>query len=175
MKMVKFTLLGVVLSMFVVVPFSARAYVLEPYYWKNGVGNLTYKWGDRLKTSGTVIRNAFEDALYDWYWTPTKVKFSYNSSSKNTLNSYYLNDSTEYGVTTINHTGSSINYFTAKVNAGNSETSTKNVARSAAGHELGHGIGLDHSSSKAIMNSSRDRTKVYVPQTDDINGVNARY
>ncbi|MFC4619539.1 matrixin family metalloprotease [Camelliibacillus cellulosilyticus] len=56
-----------------------------------------------------------------------------------------------------------------------SKISTKNVARTAAGHELGHGIGLDQSSSKAMMSSSRDRTKVYVPQTDDINGVNARY
>ncbi len=49
-----------------IAPLMVRAYVLEPYYWKDGVSGLTYKWGSNLQTSGTVIRTAFENALSDW-------------------------------------------------------------------------------------------------------------
>lgn len=48
--------------------------------------------------------------------------------------------------------------------------------RSVANHELGHHIGIRHSTvSPAVMNSGRDRETVYLPQVDDVCGVNHRY
>ena len=54
---------------------------------------------------------------------------------------------------------------------------TSTIARSAANHELGHLFWLDHCSVViiAIMNITRDRTAVYVPKYDDIQGVEAVY
>jgi hypothetical protein len=174
MKFAKKIFLLMILAI-IIVPYTTHAYVLESYYWKNGVGNLTYKWGSNLQSPGSVIRNGFNSAVSDWIATSTPVWLSYNSSSPNTLNSYYLLDSSEYGKCTVTYTGSYINYFTAMVNSGNSNITLNNVARSAAGHELGHGLGLDHSTLTAIMNSNRNRTSIYTPQSDDINGINARY
>jgi len=175
MKLRKIAVLFSVTLAILIAPLMVRAYVLEPYYWKDGVSGLTYKWGSNLQTPGTVIRTDFENALSDWNGTPTPVWFSYSSRSSNTLNSYYVSDSSEYGVCNITYSGNEILYFTAMVNAGNINIGKSNVARSAAGHELGHGIGLGHSTAIAIMNSNRDRTRIYTPQQDDINGVNARY
>ena len=59
------------------------------------------------------------------------------------------------------------------LNSGNTNIGITNVARSAAVHELGHPMGLyDLTSGTAIMNQNRDRTSIYVPQTDDVNNLN---
>ncbi|MGN8553257.1 UNVERIFIED_CONTAM: matrixin family metalloprotease [Microbacterium sp. SLM126] len=42
-------------------------------------------------------------------------------------------------------------------------------------HELGHGLGMGHSTSAAIMYSCPTCTSFTAPQTDDKNGINARY
>lgn len=41
-----------------------------------------------------------------------------------------------------------------------------------AAHEVGHTLGLGHSTSAAVMNPSYSYSS---PQTDDVNGLNALY
>jgi hypothetical protein len=88
-------------------------------------------------------------------------------------NSSYLYGSTEMDFYLTN---GHIYYFFGKLNAGNPDIINTNVARSTANHELGHLLGIaDLNSGTAIMNVDRDRSSVYVPQTDDVNGVIATY
>jgi hypothetical protein len=171
--MLKKPFFALIVLVFFIIPTTVSAYSPLGPKWPSG--SINYKWGSNLQTSGSVIRTAFEQATSDWTATPTRIIFSYNSSSVNTLNSYYLVDSSDYGVCNYSYTGSTFNNFTAMVNAGNSNVTTTNVARSAAGHELGHGLGLDHTIASALMNSSRDRTIIYVPTADDVAGANSVY
>ena len=62
------------------------------------------------------------------------------------------------------------------LNSARLDTKSATYKESVASHELGHYIGIRHSSvSPAVMNLGRDRESVYSPQQDDECGVNARY
>lgn len=156
---------------------SASAYSLESFHLRSK--SASFVWGDRISSPGTVIRNAWESAINDWA-SASSCNFYDSSNSANELNSFYETSSSLYGRTGLSYDITSeaiyIASFDAKINAGNSNISTRNVARSAANHEFGHLLGLnDLSSGTAIMNNNRDRTTIYIPQTDDINGVAAVY
>jgi hypothetical protein len=155
------------------VPASSQAYNYFSYKWY-GVGGLTYKWGSNLQGS-SISRTAFEYAVSDWNATPTPVLLTNDATSQNTLNTENIQDSNLYGDCVVNYSGTSINYFTAMINVGNPNTSNTTIARSAGSHEIGHGLGLDHSTSPSIMNTGRDRSLTYKPQQDDITGINNRY
>lgn len=63
--------------------------------------------------------------------------------------------------------------FAIKVNTRiypNCTGTTAIKVRSSISHELGHAIGLYHSTKTAVMNVDRDRSKIYSPQKDDIDG-----
>lgn len=133
----------------------------------------SFIWGDRVQGTG-MIRSAWENAIKDWA-TASSANFYNSSSSVNSLNSFYESSTTLYGKTNYTYFGSKITSFTAMVNAGNFNMTT-NVSRSTANHELGHVLGLDDIySGTAIMNSNRNRSSLYLPQTDDKNGVKAIY
>ena len=81
-----------------------------------------------------------------------------------------------YGVTAVSYSNNIVTSFTAKINAGNSNIPGTNVARSTANHEFGHVLGLnDVTSGTAVMNTSRDRTSIYIPKQDDKDGVSDIY
>lgn len=158
-----------------VIAFATSAYAYSLHTWKLASKAASYKWGDRLQTSGSVIRNAWESADDDWY-TASSVNFYYSSSSANVLNSISESSTTLYGRTTISHSNNTVTSFTANINAGNSNISGSNVARSTANHEFGHVLGIDDlTSGTAIMNTSRNRSSIYVPQQDDKDGITSIY
>ena len=107
-----------------------------------------------------------------------RINFSESSTSKNVLNSYTVTSSTEYGYCTSNYNSSTMtyNYFLAYVNSGNTHITESNVARSVAGHELGHGISLGEGDvADTLMDQGRDRTATYRPAQDELDGINTIY
>lgn len=152
----------------------AEAYIKEGWKFTNKV--TTYKWGDRLTTSGSIIRNGWEAGDAAWY-NASSFNFLENSMSVNVLNSWVESSSSYYGRMTTYFDSSTkiVSRIAGDINAGNTNITTANVAKSTAVHELGHAIGIAHNSGTSIMNSSRNRATMHVPQTDDKNGVNAIY
>lgn len=153
---------------------SASAYSLTG--WHIASKSISYTWGDRLQTPGSVIRNAWSTAATDWYGA-SRLNFYAHNSSANIVNSWNEVSSTKYGRYYL-YTNSSneVTSFTADINAGNTNINNANVARSTANHEFGHIAGLqDLSSGTAVMNTNRVRGSVYIPQNDDKLGITYIY
>lgn len=154
------------------------AYVTTGFKWPGSTYpiTVTFKWGDRL-TQSSVIKTGYTNAIYgDWNYMQMRIKFSESSSSSNILNSYTVTSSSEYGYNLLYSIGSTYDHFLAFVNAGNSQITQSNVARSVAGHELGHGISLAEGNvANSLMDQGRDRTVTYRPTQDDLDGINTIY
>lgn len=141
---------------------------------------ITYKFGSF--TEGIVnkwyLKYAWQNALSDWPNAYSRITVVQSSSTSNTLGMMNESSSYLYGSTEMDFylTSGHIYYFFGKLNVGNPDITNTNVARSAANHELGHLLGIaDLNSGNAIMNVNRNRSSIYVPQTDDVNGVIATY
>jgi len=124
----------------------------------------------------SVIKSAWQSAVSDWKSKQSKVEFLYSSSSDSKLHSFHSVDKGLYGE--MRWTSDFLKFvtkFNGYINNNANNITTTNVARSTANHELAHAMGLDHVSGTSVMNSSRNRATIYLPQTDDVNGINARY
>ncbi|MFJ7983520.1 matrixin family metalloprotease [Lysinibacillus xylanilyticus] len=135
----------------------------------------TYAWGDNM-SGPSVLKSGWQSGISDWNGKQSKVEFIYASNSNSKLHSYSNKDKSLYGemVAPTDILGF-VTKFDGYINVNAENISTNNVARSVAGHELGHAMGLDHNSGTSIMNSKRVRSQLYEPQKDDVNGINARY
>lgn len=173
-KLVSFLLLSLAFSIiFIISSTDANAYSLNGR--KLPSKSFAYKWGDNLSESSSVIGDAFRSATGDWY-SAVSINLFYTTAAKSTFNSYHVSSSSEYGYTTtyFNTSTGIVNYYEAYVNGSNSNITKNNVARSVAVHELGHPMGLaDLQSGTAVMNQQRNRENIYIPQTDDKNGISA--
>jgi hypothetical protein len=120
---------------------------IPPCRWSFNPGQLlyiTYKWGDRLQSPGSMWRNAFEAGLNSWNNTATPVWYYFDSSSDNTVNTYE-DESNNRGITYITCI---VNGPTLKVEMlGNiyydiRDNYTVEQRRGIATHELGHGLSI---------------------------------
>ena len=176
-KIISFVCISILAIVFSSISISA--YVPKAYKWAGSTYpiTVTYRWGDRL-TQPSVIKSGYIYALSDWNSMQMRINFSESSTSKNVLNSYTVTSSTEYGYCTSNYNSSTMtyNYFLAYVNSGNTHITESNVARSVAGHELGHGISLGEGDvADTLMDQGRDRTATYRPAQDELDGINTIY
>lgn len=156
--------LAIVLCTSTVFAFATNSYRVD-------AKTASYKWGSNI--SGTY-KTAWQNASNDWY-NADKVAFYYSSSSSNIVNARAISGDTAYG--TIYYqttTGNKLRKFKVELNTLKCTNGT--IARSTSGHEIGHALGLgDLTSGTAIMNGNRNRSSIYKPQTDDINGVRYVY
>jgi len=150
--------------------YSLTGWLIAPYK------SISFKWGSNLSSPGSVIRNAWESSVTDWSSASGFTFYQYNSSV-NVLNSWYESSSSNYGRYSLTYNQFyEVTTFTADINSGNTNITATNVARSVANHEFGHIAGLDDlTSGTAIMNVNRTRGTIYIPQTDDKNGIYAIY
>lgn len=172
------TILGIrtvvcTISIIGIVTTLVNAYGTENWYLYGKTGS--FKWGSNIQISGSTVRTAWETAIEDWD-EACSAYFYYASLSESTLDSQHIDDSEHYGDMEVYAPSGSVHYFHGYINAWNTNISRSNVARSTANHELGHVLGLaDLRSGVAIMNQRRERTSIYVPQNDDLAGIEEIY
>lgn len=156
------------------VVFAYSTYAQKVYQKK-----IYYKWGNFTHNYTTYFyaKYAWMTAVSDWPNADSTVSCIYQSSITSELRITYVVSSSFYGEMQMTYNASnSITEFYGELNCGNSKMSTPTIARSVANHELGHLLGLDDIyTGTAVMNTSRIRENIYLPQTDDINGEKSAY
>lgn len=151
---------------------TASAYSLTGWRFTS-TNFISYKWGDSLNNG--VIKTGWIDGASSWRTsTSENVRFFNDSKSVNFLTRFTDADTGYFGKMVTTAPNNRVTLFKGYLN--DNAVASASVAKSTAVHELGHALGLDHNSSgKSIMDSSRDRTKMTTPQTDDLDGIKAIY
>lgn len=154
-------------------PFSSssvEAYTLKG--WKFPY-NMSYK----TTSSYSYINSAWSTAASVWNGKQSYRDFYSAPGSTNYLTDEYTTSSARYGVmTTTFNSSNEVTKFYGRLNRSYYDIrNNANVRKSSAVHELGHALGLGHSSAYAVMNTSRDRKELTEPTFDDLNGIDAIY
>ncbi len=149
-----------------------------PCRWSRDSGDyvpIAYKWGDRLQTPGSTWRVAFEAAINDWYYLPTRIIF-YESSDGSTTFNTYLADDNYSGYAQPHCDGTVTSGYEAYGNINYDHTT--NQYHAIAGHETGHTQSIGHISNPgviALMGYNPDNNIYFTPLTSDVSFVNQIY
>lgn len=151
---------------------------IPPCRWPHNVGTYTgisYKWGNRLQTPGTLWRIAFESAISDWSGAPTKLYFYYSSSGTTIFNTYSMQDG-RGGYASIACSGSTTTGVSVFGNV-YYDPGNNNIRHAYAGHETGHAQSIGHIAccEIALMGNNPDPNIYFTPQQIDIALVNQIY
>jgi hypothetical protein len=180
-------LFSLVVLAFVLMPLVAQAYNLEGPRWPGQpspgycCANITWEQTAVYSVDATGWRNGANA----WTNSPALVSFS-NSTTPNIFAGDTNSSSVGWdGLTTYSsYTGNNgVKYFNngtqVTLNYYYTQSYGTNEIQSVSTHEFGHSLGLAHTSACVIMNpytSTRySQCGVYVPQSDDIAGVNSLY
>lgn len=175
MKVLRLLLIVTVISIFSTLQISsAFAYVLMDSGW----------WGyDVYWSKDFYYYYSYHDNIIDaqnsWNNTPTKANIWYEAGTWCDISTQSLPNETWYG---LYHRG--IGYYTVTLNDytlsrdfNDGTINFEHAKQSTMAHEWGHALGLDDvpSGTTMLMGWARDRTRIYTPQQDDINGVIAKW
>lgn len=123
-------------------------------------------------TTGSTWRSIITNSCNAWNNSDVNMNFSTTTTGTSiyTLTVDSFADSW-YGLTTTNHTGSTVNYANIQINTRTLSTS-RLMRTSTVTHELGHLIWLDDfdgtTNIPSLMWHGRDREVIYTPQMMDI-------
>lgn len=175
MKRLQLSFMLVMVVMLIMVSFQKEVSAYNKEKWRMQYSHTSYKWGASLKDG--LIKNGWKNGAASWFnktSNSSKINFVYHYNSVNFLTRFTEKNSTYYGKMIVSSNNNRVVKFEGYLN--DYAVKSANVAQSTAVHELGHTLGIAHNSSgKSIMDSSRNRSTMYVPQTDDINGSKAIY
>lgn len=180
MKKLKYIIISI-MSMCLVFGSLMAVYAADPYLsCGSKSGSISVKsYSDKYNDTWVSILN---NGISAWNNSKANVSISKSSSSSNVIEAAKYDD-TWYGLTTqtYNATTGYTSKFVIKINAktiSDSATNFDNFAKSTVTHEFGHVFWLcDNPSTtkSSIMKYSRDRNSMTVPQTFDVDNVNAKY
>lgn len=163
---------------------TVYAYSLNPYRHKN---SKIYYYYDNWVGSRAI--SFFSTGASSWRSKTTEAQILHYSSNPGTGYNVYMSAGNISGVgwDGLTQTSYQSGYVVSQtVTLNMSKTSTWNndgAIKSVVVHEMGHVFGLkDNGTTKTIMNGYTFGTnsryggyRLTVPQTDDVNGVNAKY
>ena len=166
-------LIGMLISVVVLTLVSTNtlAWVPSSKIWPYGINPLS--WNEFYTT--TELSYAFYDAKVDWDFTSTPISFIYSEESFQVMGAEYDEDDGLNGYCWRFYVGDNVYAADIWLNWYTLEDDTANERRGTAGHEWGHVFSLSHEVGAVLMNPSRNRSSIYVPQSDDVNGVNDIY
>lgn len=152
--------------------FAYKNYDNPPCYWEYTPGSrkvIYYRWGNWVDYEW---KSAYNISATDWTSATNRVEYRYSLAADNTFNMYYRPATPEAGYTLWYCSGSAMIKIDVWINDAH-DPGTLNLRRNYVGHELGHGIGLGHSTVYPSLMGPNDPNIHYLPQQDDINGVYA--
>lgn len=180
MKKLKYLIISTV-SFCMVLASSILVYAADPYLsYGSKTGSINVQsYSNKYNDTWVSILN---NGISAWNNSRAKVSISKTSSSANTIEAARYDD-TWYGLTTQTYNTSTgyTSKFVIKINArtiSDDALNFSNFARGTVTHEFGHVFWLcDNPSTtkSSIMKYSRDRNTMTLPQTFDIDNVNAKY
>jgi hypothetical protein len=151
--------------------------------WASSTTQVYYTYGPNLIGDPNYLwRLRFEDSVANWNAVAGRPDLIFISGVSNNLDSYWAADGL-YGYM-LPHCSApgpgNMIYFDVRVNGQTMAQDfawNDNAMRSVTGHELGHGLGLGHTSVTllALMHPGRDHLTIYSPQNDDRFGLWSLY
>ena len=170
-------------SVAIFVGSSLSAYNNQPVYelpcvW-NYDENTTLEVPYRNHPMHLSYYNAFQDGIDEWDDADTAAKFDFTTSQ----DGHYLGAEDVPEETFLGYTSwrcfawlNKRSWTYAWLNIAHLDDKSARFKRSVATHELGHYIGIGHSTeSPSIMNSNRNKEQLYRVYEDDECAVNDRY
>ena len=159
-----------------------KAYSLFPWWWTN-ISPL------RVCVAGPLTATYANQALVDWDNTATPFSYTGNCTSPQVrfvdINNPNVSWDGRIVTAPVSPSGGNVSAVRIELNYHFLQSYQFAAARSVANHELGHALGLAHTTAAVVMHpttcgflGSSSRWCYYfvqVPAQDDINGVNARY